>query len=171
MAFFTVNYGNRKTLTEDQKQFLLKAVPLAKTISSWVSAKEDFVKSKPYRNLLSPSLVLADIIVNSNWGSHPIAQPFYNKKYSNNLSLREKDNLWEGKSHKCEGKEYKSYADWIHFATDYSDSIVFTSKREVLKFAESDDQIKFFLGGDNVKASRYSTILDFYSLSDLSKFN
>lgn len=174
MAFFSINYGNRRTLSEEQKQFLLKVVPLAKTISSWVFAKEDFIKSVPYKNLLSPSLVLADILINSNWGSHPLAQPFNNKRYSNNLSLLEKNSLWEGKIQKYEGKEYKAYVDWIHFATDYSDLIVFTDQREILKYKTLEDQIKFLTKdreNSNILPSRFLTTLEFYSLLDLSKFN
>lgn len=164
-----LNRANRKDLIAEDKDFLVKAVALAKTISEWTSTKADFL-NRP-RNYVSPMLILADILVESEWGKHPLAQSHYNKRYSNNLTLLKVDDLWQGKSQKYEGKEYKAYSDWLHFATDYSDLLTFSARYQpIIKTFDYTEQLKRLA---NIKSkpkefqARVNALVDFYVLKDL----
>lgn len=111
------------SLSREEKDYVNKVTPICSTISRWTKEKFIFVKRKA--NYLHPVVVLAHILVESQWGTHPLSQQFYNKKYTNNLALLEVDDLWQGKIIKYNDKSYKTYQSWIHFATDYSDAMVF----------------------------------------------
>lgn len=173
MAFVSINQGSRKNLSEEERDFLLKAIPLAKAISKWVNDKIVFLRI-PAINTINPSLVLADMIIESSYGTHPVSQVHNNGKYSNNLSLLKVDELWQGKVQTYEGKVYKCYQDWIHFGTDYSDLIVFTKLKDILKISSLEDQINFFAKTkENPKffSAKASVLLSYYDLKDLTRFN
>lgn len=120
----STNKFNRGQLTEDQKEAFKLLVPLAKTISDWTNSKCIFLGKPTYS--IPTSLVLADLIYQSSWLTHPLAKPVYMGKYSNNIGLLLRDDSWQGKINEYEGFRYKSYRDWLHFASDYSDVINFS---------------------------------------------
>lgn len=160
--------ANRFSLSREQKTLLAKLVPLAYTISDWVKEKAAFTRL-PVVSTLYPSIILADILIESQWVEHPLAQGYYNKRYSNNLSLIEVDDIWQGKIQKFDEKEYKAYQNWLHFATDYSDLIIFSPKyKGIITLEDRYDQLKML---SNTKTNplfyhKAETIIDFYSLSD-----
>lgn len=132
---------NRKTLPADKKDFLTKAINVSRVISEWTREKAIFMRMPAFD--LHPVVVLTDILIESQWGTHPLAASQYNKKNSNNLTLLRPDSIWQGKNQKYENKEYKSYTDWLHFATDYSDLLIFSAKySKVLKTNDIDDQFR-----------------------------
>lgn len=164
-----LNKSNRKDLSTEDKDFLIKAISLSRTIVDWTEGKVVFFRQN--RCKLNPLLVLGDIIVESQWGRHPLAQPYHNKRYSNNLTLLEVDHMWEGKSQQFNDRDYKAYTDWVHFATDYSDLVVLSQKyKSLLNYSNLNDQIKALA---EIKfnpiefSAKISAVLDFYSLSDM----
>jgi flagellum-specific peptidoglycan hydrolase FlgJ len=149
-----------------EQEFIDKIASHAQTISDWTLKKALFFK-KPIKNTIKPSLVLADIIIESNWGTHPIAQEFYNKKYSNNLSLIVADENWVGRVQKYAKVEYKSYKDWMTYTMDYSDSLIFSAKMNPI--IHTDDQIKVLAATKSdptIFAAKAEALIDFYSLID-----
>jgi flagellum-specific peptidoglycan hydrolase FlgJ len=161
---------NRKSLTAEQKDFLTKAIGLSKTISEWTKEKAVFTRTNIVESIYSV-VVLADLIVESQWGSHPLAQTHYNKRYSNNLALLKADSCWQGKVQRFENKDYKAYQDWLHFATDYSDLLIFSPKyTKILKTADINEQIRRLAATKKDSAtyiSKVSLLIYFYDLGSL----
>lgn len=117
-------------LSQSERAFISKVVPLCSQISHWVREKSSFIKKS--NNKLHPVVVLAHILIGSQWGTHPLSYQFYNKRISNNLAMLKVDHLWQGKTNEYENSSYKAYQSWMHFATDYSDSIVFTGDLSII---------------------------------------
>lgn len=162
-----INKGNRKGLSEEQRDFLIKASSLAKTISNWIDQKAIFLKI-PNPTKIDSSIILAEMIIESQWGTHPLAQPFYNKKYSNNLTLIPADKYWQGKSHKYNGVSYRSYQDWITFATDYSDRIVFSDKyKHILRSDNPLLMLSSWKEDPVFFAAKAAALVEFYSLDQI----
>lgn len=132
----------RQDLTLDQKDFLYKVIPLARLIQEWTRSKAHFIRLGSQGGLKA-SVTIAEIISVSNWGTHPIAQPNYERKYSNNLILLEAGEQWKGKTHSHSGRKYRAYKNWSEFAVDYSDHKVFTREFDsILLASQPIDQIK-----------------------------
>lgn len=137
-----INKGNRNQLSPTEKDFLTKLIPTCRLINEWVINKSIFIRKRINNSILT-SVVAVDIITESLWGAHPLAQPFFNKKYCNNLANLEVNDYWQGRSTKFNSKEYKCYQDWLHFATDYSDMLVFTKMYDdLLSTSNYKDQIR-----------------------------
>lgn len=129
--FINLDVSNRKVLTNPQAEFLVKAVPLARWLQNQTLVKADF------KGIYSPkgfnaSLILADLIHQSNWGEHPLAQKKYRNdgetKYANNLSLLEITPYWKGISLNYGGILYRGYRNWLDFAINYSDLLIFSGQ-------------------------------------------
>lgn len=156
------------------EDFLNKVIPLARQISDWTRDKAIFIRKKIVSPIL-PSVVVADIVIQSGWGSHPLSQPHFNKKYANNLTLMEADDFWQGRVHvlKTENgadKEYRAYQDWIHFATDYSDMIIFTKLYDnLLNTTDYKLQIRELskFRSDPNYCMKSEALIDFYVLNQL----
>jgi flagellum-specific peptidoglycan hydrolase FlgJ len=111
-------------ITRDQVEFLNHTIKYCQLISEWSVDKASTFGKKIYT--IYPEVVLAHIIIESNWGNHPLSQPSFGKRGGNNLALLEPDHLFQGKYlNEFEGRKYKSYESWGDFATDYSDSLAF----------------------------------------------
>lgn len=124
----------RQDLTYEQKDFLYKVIPLARLIQEWTRSKAHFMRlASPCG--LKASLTIAEIIIASEWGNHPVAQPVYERKYSNNLMLLEAGEHWKGKTHKHKNTKYRAYKNWSEFAVDYSDHKVFTREHDATLLA------------------------------------
>lgn len=162
-----INRGNRKGLSLEQKDFLLKANSLAGTISEWTNEKAIFLRL-PNLYRLSPAVILADILIESQWGTHPLSQPLFNKKYANNLSLLAADKVWEGKIQDYNGKSYRAYQDWAHFATDYSDILVFSERYKPI--LRTENQLQVLASGKEdpiLFAAKASALIEFYELTKI----
>lgn len=146
-------------------------VPWCLTISSWTEQK--FKLARRTGNRLQPVVALAHIIVESNWGNHPLSKELLDKKPANNMALLEVDSMWLGKHHKMEmsGKAYKVYVNLNHFASDYSDSLVFTGALspiiEGVTVAEQVAKLAALKDDPKVYEARLNTIIEFYSLDKL----
>lgn len=116
---------NRHLLTYEAKTFLKKLVPLSYVVSQWTFDKGLFLNIDTPRGIL-PSIILADILLMSKNGTHPVSQEDCNSKYSNNLALIQSDRYWTGKSNIYEGKSYCAFKTWRDFAETYSDHLTFS---------------------------------------------
>ncbi len=155
------------------EDFLNKVIPLSRQISDWVRDKSIFVRKRIVSPIL-PSVVVADLVLQSGWGTHPLSQPYYNKRYANNLAVLEADDFWQGRVHIIKvneaDKEYRAYQDWIHFATDYSDMIVFTKLYDrLLDTTDYKLQIRELsrYRADPNYAVKSEALCDFYMLNQL----
>lgn len=120
-----LNRYNRNTLTVEQQDFLEKLVSFARLIQKFTHEKALEQQVASVRGIYA-SLVMAEIIHRSSWGTHVIALK------ENNLALLEKQDYWRGKSAEHEGISYRSYSSWLDFAIDYSDE--FTNAFELKKY-------------------------------------
>lgn len=118
---------NRHLLTTESKIFLKKLVPLSYVVSQWTFDKGLFLNITTVRGIL-PSIILADILLMSNNGTHPISKEDCNSKYSNNLALIQVDRFFTGKSNIYEGKTYCAFKTWREFAEYYSDFLTFSRR-------------------------------------------
>lgn len=113
--------ANRSSLTDTEKEFLTRAVDLSVFIQY-----QTITKARWFRNIQRPvglksSVIVADIIHESEWGSHPLSRPRYENKSANNLALLTTWKHYHGPSIKYRGKQYRAYKDTNNFAIDYSD--------------------------------------------------
>jgi flagellum-specific peptidoglycan hydrolase FlgJ len=132
----------RSNLVKSQRDFLSKLIPLCRLISEWTYSKSEFIGVRSPRGV-STSLLLAEILLKSDWGTHPISQMDFFNKYSNNLSLELADDDWKGKSHTFREVKYKAYRDWESYGVSRSDEFVFNEKyRELIKKARLLEQVK-----------------------------
>jgi len=155
----SVSKYNRSNLTSDQKDFFKNLVPLAGLIQEWSKTKAEFLNIRTPGGIKA-SLVMAEIIVESDCGNHPLSQPKYGNRYSNNLSLIRSDKYWTGKTQTYEdGNIYRAYPDWRAFAVDYTDYLCFNSQyRDLLNSYSLLDQINV-LSIEKINSSAYNSIL------------
>lgn len=125
--FIDLNKHNVSSLTANQRDFLERLIPWSKFVQDQTAIKAQFFKRIKSSGLL-PSVFLSDVIIQSNWGIHPLAQPFYKHKAANNLSLMEATPDWSRRKIKFEGKEYKLFDTWETFSLYYSDHVVFSGQ-------------------------------------------
>lgn len=167
-----ISRPSRNALSRANKEFLAKAIPWSGTISKWVGEKALLLKL-PVQYQMYPCVALADILIESNWGTHPLSLESYERKYSNNLTLLKVDSQWDGKSHQWEGNSYKAFKDWVHFCANYSDVVIYSNiLAEILQAPSIEDQIDVL---SKTKAEplafavKAKTIIDLYHLSDYNK--
>jgi len=163
---------NRNSLTLEQQIFLCKIIPLAQLIQDWIINKAQFAK-KPSKFGLFPSLVISEIIIQSQWGEHVLSKEEYNNRYSNNLCLLESDKFWIGKKHKYQDKVFRAYKDWGNFATDFTDYVVFSGLfDDILKSNNLEDQLIWW-GRTKQDSSSYSgnmeLLISFFNLKEFDK--
>lgn len=162
-----LNKFNRCNLSEDQKNALIILAPLSLLISDWIIAKCRFLQKpgKIYR-----SIILADLLIESEFMTHPISKEFIGTKCSNNITRIKADNEWRGRVLEYEKEGFRSYRDSSHFASDYTDIICFTDKYdEVLTETRHRQQLsKFSTFKPNPKLynSKSETIIEFYGLGE-----
>lgn len=115
--------------------------------------KSDFIGIKS-ENGIYASLIMAEIIIQSNWGRHPISKHQFKapkedgsigSKYSNNLALLQPCSGQKVKVNTYGGIEYVAFKDWKTFATGYSDHLTFSGKYDdILKESNLLNQINLF---------------------------
>lgn len=118
-----------------------KLSPLSIIISDWVEAKCKFL-GKPGK--LPSSIILVDMIIESDNLTWPLSQVKYGDRYANNITKIEFNEDWSGKSIEYEGKRYKTYRDHLHFGSDYSDILTFTDIYDHLLSAPMHTQLELF---------------------------
>jgi DNA mismatch repair ATPase MutS len=163
---------NRNRLPISQKEFLIKVIPWAWDISDRIIDYAMLLR-KPIKNTILPQLVLADILIESKWGEHPISQPLLDKKYSNNLSLLVVDDIWEGKDQLFEGTKYKAFKDYNHFASGYADWIIYNRNLSpILDSKDLETQLSILASmksNPSLFMAKAETIIEFYDLESLYK--
>lgn len=127
---------SRGQLTVEEQEFFAKLVPLAQLIQHWTYVKADF-RGVPSRQGALTSLIVAEILIASDFGRHPVAQSELNSKYSNNLVLLPAGGYWKGKIQLYGGQQYRAYKTWRNFAEDYSDYLCFSKEHDNLLISTS----------------------------------
>lgn len=133
--FINFHKFERVKLSEKQKEFLHVLVPFGRIVQEYTKNKCKLSNINSKYGIFA-SIVIADVIIKSDWGTHKIA-----KKY-NNLNLLEANDFWYGKTKQVDDKEYKTYDCWFDYAADLSDHFVFSGDYlPVLISKNLDDQI------------------------------
>lgn len=167
-------------MNASQKEALFKLAPLSVTISDWISAKCKFLGKEGY---MFPSIILADLLHESDYLNWPLSKDFYsigynknNKevlRYANNITRIESNSDWSGKEIELDGIKYKSYRDWMHFASDYSDTLCFTDTYDrMLKCNNILKQIELyskFKKQPLVYQAKIETLIQFYYLREVDE--
>lgn len=168
----SVSKYNRSNLTEEQQEFFRNLVPLAVLIQEWSIGKAGFLNIKSPEGI-KPSVVMAEIIVLTDCGNHPISQAKYINRYSNNLSLIKADKSWTGKTHKyIDNEVYRSYPDWRAYAVDYTDYICFNAEyRKLLENPNILDQINVLSLVKNNSSSYNSKLISTINSLGLEEFD
>lgn len=163
--------GNRASLTSEQRDFLIKVVPLSQLIQQWVHGKCVFTRKSTQVGIHAP-LVAADLIIQSDWGTHAIAQPELRGKYSNNLGLLQVNDYWHGKSNTHRGIIYRAYKNWRDFACDYSDDLIFNEANESLfsatGIAAQAEQLSNLRTDPKSYNGKLMALIDFYGLMEIT---
>jgi hypothetical protein len=120
-VYVDVAKSGRASLHEAEKEFFLQLVPLAVYISEQSGGKAKWLRHFANPVGMKPSLVMADIIYQSQFGNHPVAQKRCGNKPCNNLALVEPGKYWYGITVYHKGREYRAYRDRETFAVDMSD--------------------------------------------------
>jgi len=123
---FALDRGGQSILPPQQKIYLIKSIDYSWYLWNQTVAKFHFFKG--HCEPISSTLILAELLLKSEFGEHPLAQEVYppkTTKGANNLMLLENDTSWTGKLLKYEGKEYKSFANWEEFGVHFTDLLVF----------------------------------------------
>jgi flagellum-specific peptidoglycan hydrolase FlgJ len=175
--FIDTTKHNRSTLKVDNKEFLATAAPLARYISQQTKAK---VNWKGIRSVgIYPSLILAHILIESDFGSHPLAQIKYidekgKKKWANNLTMLESHKYWHGHKIKYEGKEYRGFKNHSDFATSLSDTWAFNQEFVDISSAPTlSQQLKLFgltKSHPILYTSKMETFISYYNLSEWDQY-
>ena len=131
----------RPDLSVEQMGFLQGFAPFSLVLNSLILTKVQG-RIRTQRAIL-PSVLMADIIVRSNWGQLKPAEDW------NNLGMLKKDSIpklkhktkkWDGL-----GKEepYRVYESWYEFCIDMSDHYAFSGfYDEMFSIVNSDEQLK-----------------------------
>lgn len=166
-----LNKFNRSCLSNEQKEALVLLSNLSILISDWITAKCKFL-GKPGK--LSTSIILGDLIIESEFLTHPLSHPMLGNRNSNNITKIEVDSTWSGKVLEYEGNSYKAYRDWTHFASDYSDRLCFTDKYDDMLVQEDiGKQLELFSSfKKNPKCynGKVEALIDFYYLGELDEW-
>ena len=148
MAFINFYRYKRNELTSIQKDFLHVLIPFGRIVQEYTK-KKCLLAGIRSKDGVKASLVCADAILKSGWGTHKMA-----KKY-NNLNLLEANEFWYGKSKDCDGRLFRAYECWFDYAADLSDHYVFSGNYlSVLLSKNLDEQI------DSLAASNLQSVTE-----------
>jgi len=150
MRFFPdPNSPALRSLTDEQRFFFVRIIPLAQRIQQQIIAKcEDhgtYDGSNRYIGIYA-SIIAADILVNSNFGEHPLSkEKFSSRANGNNLNLSLSNHWWEHDhdSILLDGQKYKCYADLHEFGNNQSDEYVYSEEfYDILLTADHAEQVR-----------------------------
>ncbi len=142
-------------LGRPQREFFFQAIALSHHLHNQLKCKLGLFYG--FDEEISSTILLAEILYKSEFGDHPLAQPFYPKKstkFANNLTLLEVDSSWEGKKLKWDGKEYKSFESFDDFCVHWTDLLTF--RRGMIN--------NYLISAD--PPNEYSMIIENYRLGD-----
>ncbi len=134
----------KEDLKPEELYFLRTIVPWTLYLNSQTRLKAKIIKRVSFIGVY-PSLVLADILIKSEFGKNPIAKEIFRGRQSNNLTLMPVDEVWSGDKTKFLGTFYKMFETWEDFFIHWSDLLIFrcnlqnsTSYSEQLNAMSSD---------------------------------
>lgn len=159
------NRDNRQEWTREQIDFFMKLLPFAVKTQEWTANKAEFM------GVPSPGIhvciTLADLILTSEWGTHPLSKPTYIGRYSNNLGLVEQGKWWGGKTHLFQDKRYRAYKDWNDFILDLTDEYTFTRQYDnVLEALSIEGQLQELEEARGVSLQSRIDFIDKYALRE-----
>ncbi len=164
----------RPELTSEQMGFIQGFIPFSLVMQSQLMMK---IKGriKSYHGIL-PSVIMADIIVRSNWGRLKPAEEW------NNLGMLRKDSApkikhqtkkWSGT-----GKEepFRVYDTWYDFSIDMTDHYAFSGfYDEMFAAGNSDEQLKLLEQIHNLQSTitygKIKEIVSDFGLTDFDIFS
>lgn len=136
--FFTSN----SSLTNEQYSLLSRLVHWAQYTRHQSILKSRYFHYQEVAGPL-PSILIADSLLQTEWGTHPVSLDVFRNKDANNMNLLTVDDVWEGEKTRYQGKAYKMFMNWNHYFTHLSDLISFTSQFGNLStFTTIEDQLK-----------------------------
>jgi flagellum-specific peptidoglycan hydrolase FlgJ len=172
--FVDVAKGHRNTLLEAEREFFAKVVPIATYISSQTAGKAQWIRNMRDPVGILPSLMIASILHNSQFGNHPVAQKRYGSKPSNNLSLLEAGKYYHGSQVEYRGKDYRAYKDWQQYSIDVSDYIAMSGTfDELLREEDLAKQIMIYSltqRSPNAYCARIKDMIELYSLQEFDRW-
>lgn len=127
MNFINLRKYGRSKLTEAQQSFLCRLAPAGQLIQDHTLIKSNFMRVPSPAGILA-SVVIADILIVSQWGTHPVSKKRYLNKAANNLSLLKTSEFWLKHTVSYEKEEYRCYNDWGEYCRDVSDYYVYSGK-------------------------------------------
>lgn len=132
-------------MTAEQRDFIRRLVPWSRFLAQQTIAKGQVFKRYPNTIGIHPSVIVADIILISDWGTHPVSKwKFRNRELGNNLCLLPCDKNWEREHSKYENVDYKLFVSWEHFFSHLSDLLVFGDVfGKLLNHREVSEQINY----------------------------
>lgn len=140
----------RGKLTDKESAFLDSVIPW-----SWYIQDQTAMKALVFKNFagaygLNSIVFLCMVLRASNWGNHPLSAEQFKGKDACNLLLLEKNQYWEGKTVKFDGKDYKLFNSYEHFCVDFADMVVFSGDYDLI-LLEKDylKQIKLLTSEDS----------------------
>lgn len=126
MSLYSLNNRGQAILDIRHKDYLFKAISFSHFLYDQTLGKLNFFYG--LKVPLSSNHILAEILIKSEFGDHPLAQetyPLKTNRWANNLTLLELDESWAGKFLKYEDKFYKSFKNWDEYSVHLTDTLVF----------------------------------------------
>lgn len=126
----------RKHLTEKQLEFLQNLIPFGIVLQQQTYEKS--LGTVPTYNGLYASVAMSDIIVRTNWGTHPAVIDHT----VNNLGLLTKASLPElaCQTKKILGKQFRKYISWYEACDELSTYYVYSGLFEKVLIAKNCDE-------------------------------
>jgi len=109
----------RSALSQAQKEFLEKITPVGRHIQKQLYSGTRVIKPIYSPRGIHASIIIAEILVSSDWGTHPAISV-------NNLALLIAGPYWKGKTVEFDRVKYKSFSDWHEYTINYTDTVIFT---------------------------------------------
>ena len=160
MQFVNLDKFQRYKLNQSQREFFLRVVPLSIFVQEQTIEKS-FVTEKETVSGIFSSIICANIILRSNWGTHPVAQ-------QDNLALLLSHKFWKKSVFEFEGIKYKSFKNWREFAIEYSDVLAWQNGFErILKINSRNEQLKALVLMDpNLTYDKMAQVIQDFGLSE-----
>jgi uncharacterized FlgJ-related protein len=154
----------RTELTADQWEFLQRLMPFGRLIQK-MSLEKCEMSRIVSPNGMCASIIMADIVAKSAWGTHPVAAK------DNNLSLLLKSDNWRGKTVTYTDAagvcSYRSYLSWLDYSIDLTDEMTFFNRRDwehILNSPNRDIQVDRFGFNNSISKNTLEGIMDKYGM-------
>lgn len=90
-------------------------------------------------------IISGAIIVQSQWGQHPVTKSHYNSTFSNNLLLLEAAPGWVKKVNEYQDVKYMAFRDWYDFISVLTNEIVYKPQyQKIITCKDPQEQLDLF---------------------------